>query len=96
VSPTVVVGDALGWLIALGIVALAFSTTLLVVRRVYRRRQARWANDPTAILVALSVGFLSFIGGWLLIDAYWLTRAAWRVTGTIPGRSRSRTDPVHD
>ena len=77
----------LGSLIALGIVALAFSTTLLVVRWAYRRRQVRGANDPTAILVALAVGFLSFMGGWLLIDVYLLMRTAWRVTtGTIPVR----------
>jgi hypothetical protein len=94
VSPTRLVGDVLGWLIALGIVALAFSTTLLVVRWVYRRRQVRGATDPTAILVALSVGLLSFMGGWLLIDVYLLTLAAWRVTGTIPGRGRGRTGPV--
>lgn len=87
VSATRVVGDVLGWLIALGIVALAFSTTLLVVRWAYRRRQVGGANDPAAILVALSVGFLSFVGGWLLIDAYLLMRAAWRAIGTIPGRA---------
>jgi len=74
VSPARVVGDVLGLLIVLGIVALAFSTTLLVVRWAYRRCEVRGANDPTAILVALSVGFLSFVGGWLLIDAYLLMR----------------------
>ena len=79
-------GDVLGWLIALGIVALAFSTTLLVVRWAYRRRQVREANDPMAILVALAVGLVSLVGGWLLIDVYLLMRSVWRVTGTIPGR----------
>ncbi|HEY0869584.1 MAG TPA: hypothetical protein VGD55_04245, partial [Acidothermaceae bacterium] len=65
---------------------MAFSTTLLVVRWAYRRRQVRGASDPTAILVGLAVGFLSFVGGWLLIDVYLLTRTAWRATSTIPGR----------
>ena len=77
----------LGCLVVLAIVALAFSTTLVVVRWAYGRRQLRGAKDSTAMLVATSAGVLSFAGGWLLVDVYLLMRAAWRATDSITGRS---------
>jgi len=72
------VGDILGWLIVIVILAAAFGTMGVAAGRTYNAARRRGWSKAASDWSAVGVGFVMFCGGWVLLDIWWLLKAIGR------------------
>jgi hypothetical protein len=68
--------DALGVGILAVILLTCLVTTVVALRSINRTLVAAGRSELVLVAATLLVGFVIFIGGWLVLDAFWLCTKA--------------------